>query len=169
MLSFEERLALLKKELAATSPDALLVELQSYEAKGPLVKESNMGKRETQEQKWRREGRKEAALMFMEKIDPESLEHEELVYWGEVGQCGDYSGCWEEDKVLAFFDVNASESFIERQTKAFNSVVVKADDAFFYESFLRSILKTYKDDLSTGGNTPLDNAAYFLGLHPDQL
>ncbi|MGF1748192.1 hypothetical protein [Vibrio cionasavignyae] len=37
MLSFEERLALLQEELAATSPDALLAELQSYEAKGPLA------------------------------------------------------------------------------------------------------------------------------------
>lgn len=37
MLSFEERLALLKKELATTAPEALLQELNSYEAKGPLA------------------------------------------------------------------------------------------------------------------------------------
>ena len=37
MLSFEERLALLEKELAATAPEALLKELNSYEAKGPLA------------------------------------------------------------------------------------------------------------------------------------
>ncbi|HBC3859688.1 hypothetical protein [Vibrio parahaemolyticus] len=37
MLSFEERLALLEKELAETSPETVLAELQSYEAKGPLA------------------------------------------------------------------------------------------------------------------------------------
>ncbi|MEZ9064489.1 MULTISPECIES: hypothetical protein [Vibrio] len=37
MLSFEERLALLEKELATTAPEALLQELNSYEAKGPLA------------------------------------------------------------------------------------------------------------------------------------
>lgn len=36
-LSFEERLALLKKELEQTTPDELLKELMSYEAKGPLA------------------------------------------------------------------------------------------------------------------------------------
>ncbi len=39
MLSFEERLALLEKELAATSPEDVLAELLSYEAKGPLAHE----------------------------------------------------------------------------------------------------------------------------------
>lgn len=37
MLSFEERLALLEKELATTAPEALLQELNSYKAKGPLA------------------------------------------------------------------------------------------------------------------------------------
>ncbi|EJE4209115.1 hypothetical protein WOC12_00380 [Vibrio parahaemolyticus] len=37
MLSFEERLALLEKELAAASPKDVLAEIQSYEAKGPLA------------------------------------------------------------------------------------------------------------------------------------
>lgn len=37
MLSFEERLALLEKELAEKSPETVLAELQSYEAEGPLA------------------------------------------------------------------------------------------------------------------------------------
>ncbi|AUR87687.1 hypothetical protein NVP1103O_30 [Vibrio phage 1.103.O._10N.261.52.F2] len=39
MLSFEERLELLKKELSETTPEDLLAERESYEAKGPLARD----------------------------------------------------------------------------------------------------------------------------------
>lgn len=128
-----------------------------------------MVKLETQEQKWRREGRKEAALMLMNNIEAESLEDDKLVSWGENGCSGDYSGYWNDKAVLEFFDVDSSESFIERQAKSFSAAMVKAEDAYFYEQFLVRIIESYKEDLSTNGESHLDKAAYFLGLHPDQV
>ncbi|MDK9789756.1 hypothetical protein [Vibrio sp. D431a] len=125
-------------------------------------------KNETDAQKWRREGRLEAAEILMDKLHPESLEHETMVEWSEDGCHGDRSGAWNRENVIAFFDCDVSESLIERQAGKLARYKNKSEELFHLDSMLRKIIIENNEMLTKDGNTTLDKAAYLLGLHPDQ-
>ncbi|WP_273859557.1 hypothetical protein [Photobacterium sp. GSS17] len=120
---------------------------------------------ESKEQRWRREGRREAALLLMEKLSAESIEHTELVGWSSIADTGDYSGHWNEQAVFQFFNADITESYLEAQLAAAMKTKSAYMDAKFIEGMLRTIIEDYRHDLSTNGMTQLDKAAFYLGIH----
>ncbi|PSW14756.1 hypothetical protein C9I98_21460 [Photobacterium sanctipauli] len=123
---------------------------------------------ETKEQRWRKEGRREAALLLMQKTSAESIDNEELVSWSANGDAGDYSGYWNEKAVFTFFDAEISESYLDCQIQSAMMLQSASMDAKLIELMLKQVIEDYRHDLSTHGTTQLDRAAYYFGLHPDQ-
>lgn len=122
---------------------------------------------ETKEQRWRKEGRREAANMLIEKLHPESIDHETMV--GSSRDISDeYCAYWNPEEVYKFFDAEQSESYLEQQLKIANKYHSEAMDARLVEGMLKKIIEDFSGHLSSNGNTQLDRAAYYLGLHPDQ-
>ncbi|MGF1717298.1 hypothetical protein L4D08_20760 [Photobacterium chitinilyticum] len=124
---------------------------------------------ETKEQRWRKEGRREAALLLMQKLSPEDIDHKEMVGWSENGDAGDYSGYWNEKSVFDFFDAEVKESYLDNQLKNANKLQSASMDAELVELMLKKIISDYQQDLTNNGMTQLDRAAYYFGLHPDQM
>ncbi len=117
---------------------------------------------ETREQRWRREGRREAAIILMQKLSEDQIDDNDLTIWNEDGSesCG-----WNEDAVFEMLDAQTTDSYLERKIKRYisnnqNEVM----DAKQIEYLLGKVIEENEKLLTGTLSTALDRAARYLGI-----